>query len=319
MPKFKALYTDFPWSDLGVEQSILAAVDCELIASPTGDEATLAELAAGVDAIITCWAPVTARVIDAAGEDCQIIARTGIGLDNIDVSHATARGIMVTNVPDYCTAEVVEHTLALMFALARKIHVYDRATQRGEYNIQLGVPLERMSDQTVGVVGLGKIGSEFAKCASAFGMRVVGHNRSRTVPMEVTWLPFEELLSESDFVVLLCPLTDQTKHLIDAVALGKMKPTAFLINTARGGLVDHAALTTALAEGNVAGAALDVQEVEPADLTQLPYSHPHVIVTPHAAFYSTRAVRELRSRVARQVVARLNGETPENIVNGIAS
>ncbi len=319
MPKYKALYTDFPWSDLSIEQTILATVDCELIASPTGDEATLVESANGVDAIITCWAPVTAHVIDAAAETCQIIARTGIGLDNIDVAHATSRGIMVTNVPDYCTAEVVEHTLALMFALARKIHIYDRATQRGEYNIQLGVPLERMSDQTVGVVGLGKIGSEFASRTAALGMRVIGHNRSRDVPEGVRWAALDELLAESDFVVLLCPLTSETKQLVNEASLLKMKPTAYLINTARGGLVDHAALTAALQNETIAGAALDVQAVEPTDLTQLPYSDPRVIVTPHVAFYSTRAVRELRCRVAQQVVARLRGETPENIVGGIGS
>jgi D-3-phosphoglycerate dehydrogenase len=315
--KFKALYTDYPWADVDIEQQILGEVDCELIVAPEGDEQSLVNAAVGVDAIITCWAPVTARVIESAGASCRLVARTGIGLDNIDVPFATSHGITVTNVPDYCIQEVVEHSLALLFALGRKIHVYDRATQRGEYSVQLGLPLERMSDQTVGVVGLGQIGSEFARRVVALGMRVLGHNRSRQVPAGVTWVPLEQLLRDSDYVVLLCPLTDQTRHIVDAAALEAMRTTAFLINTARGGLIDHAALAAALDAGQLAGAALDVQAVEPPDLSQSPYNHERVIVTPHAAFYSTRAVSELRQRVARQVVAKLRGHQPENIVNGV--
>ena len=314
MPRFRAFYTDFPWVDLSVEQAILAPLDCELVASPSNDEATLADQVGDADVIVTCWAPVTARVIDAA-PNCRHIARTGIGLDNIDIPHATDRGILVTHVPDYCIPEVVEHTLALLFALGRKIHVFDRATLSGQYKVQLGLPLERMSNQTVGVIGLGRIGSEFASRVAALGMHVLGHNRSRQVPPGVTWSPLEELLSASDYVVLLCPLTDETRHIIGARTLALMKPTAFLINTSRGGLVDHDALAQALRDERLAGAGLDVQGVEPPDLSQPPYNDPRVIVTPHAAYYSTGAVHELRTRVATQVATFLKGGRPGNVVN----
>ena len=314
MSKFRAIYTDFPWPDMEVERAILAEVDCELVATPAEDEATLASYAEQADAIITCWAKVTAPVMDAATQ-CRHIARTGIGLDNIDLAHATQRGMMVTNVPDYCIPEVVEHSLALLMALGRKIHLYYQAAQQGTYDRLIGVPLERMEEQTVGVVGVGRIGGLLARRCQSLGMRVLGNNRSRNMPEGIEWCPLEKLLAESDYVVLLCPLTDQTYHLIGRAELQTMKSTAFLINTSRGGLVDHAALAEALEAGEVAGAGLDVQTPEPPDLSLAPYNDPRVIVTPHAAFYSTRAVHELRSRVARQVVAVLSGQHPEQVVN----
>ncbi len=314
MAMFKALYTDFPWADAAVERAILAAADCELVESPDNKEPTLARLAPGMDAILTCWAPVKAAVIDAA-DRCRHIARTGIGLDNIDVARASARGILVTNVPDYCLQEVAEHTLALLFALGRKVAAYHAATKAGRYDLVAQLPVERIAGKTLGVIGLGQIGSLVAAKAAALGMRVVGTNRSGNAPSGVTWRPLDVLLAESDFVSLQAPLNPETRRLINRTTLARMKPTAFLINTSRGGLVDHAALAEALAADRIAGAALDVQDPEPPDLAQPPWNDPRVIVTPHVAFYSTEATEELRTRVARQVVAFLRGERPENIIN----
>lgn len=311
---FRALYTDYPWTDCDIERSTLSEVNCELVLAPSGDEATLTEYATDVDTIITCWAPVTAKVI-AAAVKCRHIARTGIGLDNIDVTFATKRGIVVTNVPDYCTPEVVDHTLALMFALARKIHIYHQSAQVGNYDRLIGLPLERMEDQTVGVVGPGQIGSIVAEKCAALGMRVLVNNRSQQAPAGSQWRPLDELLAESDYVILLCPLTQETTNLIGREQLRAMKSTAFLINTSRGGLIDHAALAEALEAGEIAGAGLDVQVPEPPDMSIAPYNDPRVIVTPHAAFYSTRATHELRSRVARQAADFLSGRIPENVVN----
>lgn len=314
MAKFRALYTDFPWADSSVEQALLDDVDCEIVAAPDNQESTQAALAPGADVIITCWAPVTARVIDAA-DRCRHIARTGIGLDNIDVSRATQRGIVVTNVPDYCIHEVAEHTLALIFALTRKIGAYHLATKNGKYDLVAELPVERLSGTTLGIVGLGQIGKLLAAKAAAFGMRVVGTNRSGTSVDGVELLPLDDLLTTSDFVSLQLPLNDQTRHIINQEALRRMKPTAFLINTSRGGLVDHAALAEALAEDRLAGAGLDVQEPEPPDLATPPFNDRRVIVTPHVAFYSSQATQELRTRVGRQIVAFLRGERPENVVN----
>jgi D-3-phosphoglycerate dehydrogenase len=314
MPTYRALYTDFPWADASVERTILAEADCELIESPDNKEPTLAGLAPGMDVILTCWAPVKAMVIDAA-DRCRHIARTGIGLDNIDVERATRRGILVTNVPDYCLQEVAEHTLALLLALARKVAVYHAATKAGQYDLVAGLPVERVAGKTLGLIGLGQIGSLVAKKAAAIGLRVVGTNRSQRTPPGVAWRSLDDLLAESDVVSLHAPLSPETRQLINRATLARMKPSAFLINTSRGGLVDHAALAEALAANRLAGVALDVQDPEPPQLATAPWNDPRVIVTPHVAFYSTEATHDLRTRVARQVVAFLRGEQPENVVN----
>lgn len=311
---YKVLFTDYAWPDVEIEREILAPVQVELILAPNKHEETLIELARGVDGIMTCWAPTTARVIDAVPH-CRIIARTGIGLDNIDVAHATKRGIIVTNVPDYCYIEVAEHTLALVMALARKLHLYRDATQAGRYNLLEFLPFERMAGQTIGIVGTGQIGQRLAPMAQAIGFRVIGNNRSKRMPKGVEWRLLDDLLSESDYVVLACPLTNKTRHLINAKSLARMKPSAYLVNTSRGGLVDHLALAAALDRGEIAGAALDVQDPEPPDMSQPPYNDPRVLITPHAAFSSTQAVAELRTRVAHQVAAVFRGEVPENVVN----
>lgn len=310
----RAFYTDWPWPDIEIERAILAEAGCSIDVSPDNKEATLAAHVGDSEIIITCWAPVTARVIDAATK-CRHICRTGIGLDNIDVAHATSKGILVTNVPDYCIEEVAEHALALIFALGRKIADGHLATKRGEYSLVGSLPIERIGGKSLGVVGLGRTGALLAKKARAIGMRVIGTNRSQQTPEGVEWVSFDDLLAQSDYVSLNCPLTDETRHLMNAKSLRQMKPSAFLVNTSRGGLVDHPALAEALEAGALAGAALDVQDREPPDLSQPPYNDRRVIVTPHTAFVSTDAITELRTRVAHQAVDFLQGRTPEQIVN----
>jgi D-3-phosphoglycerate dehydrogenase len=221
----------------------------------------------------------------------------------------------VTNVPDYCINEVAEHTIALVMALGRNIAGYHLATKNGQYDLVAGLPVERISGKTIGLIGTGQIGKLVAAKAAALGMHVLGNNRSRKMPTGVQWASLEDLLAQSDYVSIQAPLNDETRHLINRDTLALMKSTAFLINTSRGGLVDHAALAEALAAKKLAGAALDVQQPEPPDLASPPYNDPRVIVTPHVAFYSSHATEELRTRVGRQVAALLRGERPENIVN----
>jgi D-3-phosphoglycerate dehydrogenase len=315
MPTHQVLLTDYAWPDLDIERNVLAEYDAELVVAPDRGLPTLIKLAADADAIMTNWSDVPAELIDAAA-NCRIIARLGIGLDNIDVRHATRRGMPVTNVPDYCLIEVAEHTMALLLALARKIGVFHENARSGRYDLSAGFPLRRIEGQTLGIVGLGQIGRRVAAKAQAFGLRILATNRSRRDPVPgAVWANLNELLPQSDFVSLHVPLSDETRGMIGAAELALMKPTAFLINTARGGLVDHRALATALAGGKLAGAALDVQDREPPDLSQPPYNDPRVIVTPHAAFYSSESVEELRRRVAHQVGVRLSGGRPENVVN----
>jgi D-3-phosphoglycerate dehydrogenase len=313
--RYKVLLTDYAWPDLEIERAILAEYEAELIVAPAGDAATLKRLAPAADAIMSNWAEVPAEVIDAA-PNCRIVARLGIGLDAIDVRHATERGIPVTNVPDYCLTEVAEHTLALLLALARKLHVFIADAREGKYDLSAAFPLNRIEGRALGLVGFGRTARRVAEKAAAFGLRILATSRARPdMPPGVTWTSLESLLAESDYVSLHLPLTDETRHMIGAAQLARMKPTAFLINTARGGLVDHGALAAALAAGTIAGAALDVQEREPPDLSQPPYNDRRVIVTPHAAFYSSESVDDLRRRAARQVGVRLAGGRPENVVN----
>jgi D-3-phosphoglycerate dehydrogenase len=311
------LITDVAWPDIDLEREILAEAQARPILAENSDADTLARLAAehAVAGILTCWAQVPAAVIDASPH-VRIVSRLGIGLDNIDVSHCTRRGIPVTNVPDYCQTEVVEHTLALLFALGRKVAFYHHQTKQQHYDRQAGPSLHRMAGQTLGIVGLGAIGRKLAAHASALGLRIVATSRRPVDPPEgVTLCSLDELLAECDYVSLHVPLTEATRGMIGREQLARMKPTAYLINTARGGVVDHAALAAALEAGQLAGAALDVQEPEPPDLSQPPYNDPRVIVTPHAAFASVESVAELRTRAARQVVDRLQGKTPEHVVN----
>jgi D-3-phosphoglycerate dehydrogenase len=311
----KALLTDYAWPDLDIERRILGDAQVELVVADKTDSASLAALAADCDAILTNWVRVPPEVIEAA-KRCRIICRLGIGLDNIDLATATRLGIPVTNVPDYCLIEVAEHALALIFALARKVAWYHDATKHSRYALQEGPALRRMEGQTLGIVGLGNIGRKVAEKAIGVGLRVIATSRSRRgVPPHVEIVELDDLLKRSDYVSLHIPMTPDTKHLINAARLALMKPSAFLVNTARGGLVDAQALAAALRENRLAGAALDVQDPEPPDLSQPPYNDPRVIVTPHAAFVSQESLANLRQRVARQVVDRLQGRRPENVVN----
>ena len=321
MPRFKVLLTDYAWPDVEIERRTLAEFDAELIVAEKGkqDAAALATLAKEhqVDAIMTNWAKVPEAVI-AASPKCRIVSRLGIGLDNIDVAYCTSRKIPVTNIPDYCLIEVAEHALALILALSRKVAFYHQATKSGRYELQAGPKLRRIEGQTLGLVGLGNIGRKLAEKAASLGLKIIATSRSgrNTVP-GVRLVSLHELLAQSDYVSLHVPLAPATRHMIGAAQLEQMKPSAYLINTARGGLIDHGALAAALTAGKLAGAALDVQDPEPPDLSQPPHNDPRVIVTPHAAFVSEESLANLRERVSRQVAARLTGGVPENVVNGV--
>lgn len=318
--KFRVLFTDRPWGDCEIERRILNDISAEVVEAPDQDEATLVSLARDVDAIATCWAKVLQPVVEAA-ERCRIICRMGIGLDNIAVDAATKRGIAVTNVPDYCVAEVSDHTLGLMLAFLRKIALYHQHTKAGQYDLQAGPPMRRLSKLTLGLVGLGRIGTEVGRKAHALGMTVLATTHSRNSGESTDdgfpcrFVPLEILLAESDVVSLHAPLTPETKHLIGSEQFALMKPSAYLINTSRGGLIDHAALERALNEKRLAGAGLDVFTPEPPDLSQSLYRDERVIATPHAAFMSEESLIDMRSCVAEQIKAVLTDGTPRFLVN----
>jgi len=319
MARFKVLLTDYAWPDLEIEREILSEADAELVvaAEDQQDAASLTRLAVDVDAIMTNWAKVPAQVIDAASK-CRIVSRLGIGLDNIDVAAASRHGMYVTNIPDYCLIEVAEHALALLLALSRKVAFYHHETMSGSYNLKAGPTLRRIEGQTLGIVGLGNIGAALAERAQAIGLKVLATSRSGKQMPGVTLCELDELLAKSDYVSLHVPLAPGLKHMIGRQQLARMKPTAYLINTARGGLIDNAALSAALAAGKLAGAGLDVQDPEPPDLNQAPWNDPRVIVTPHAAFVSVESLTDLRTRTSRQVTDCLHGKRPAHVVNDAA-
>jgi len=315
MPQFRVLITDHPWPDCDIEKEILAEIDAEIVDAPDGSEATLAELAADVDAIATCWAKVTPTVIEAAPR-CKIVSRMGIGLDNIAIPTANARDIPVTNVPDYCVIEVAEHALAMMLCCARKIGFYHLRTKKGEYNLSAGPEYWRIRNQTLGLAGFGNTARELYRIAQSLGMKIIAYSQSgNDYGTGCRMVSFDELLEQSDYISIHVPLTDETKHLFSTDAFQKMKDSAYLINTARGAVIDREALWEALKANQIAGAALDVYDPEPPDMDDPLYHDERIIMTPHAAFVSAESLINLRTRVAHQIRQVLQGEKPENVVN----
>ena len=310
--KAKVVITDYVWESLDVEHRTLDAL-ADIVALKTKKPDEFLHEAADCHALLNTYAgPITAQDM-ARMPKCRIIARYGIGVDTIDLGAATAAGIIVTNNPTYCIEEVAEHTMALLLACARKVAFYDRMVRSGRWEVPPGKPLFRLVGRTLGLVGFGNIARQVAARAAAFGMRVLFFDPFVKEGSGKTDL--EKLLAESDFLSLHPPLTPQTRKMINEEALAKMKPTAFLINCARGPVVDTDALVRALDAKRIAGCALDTVDPEP-----LPNPHPlrgreNVILLPHAAWYSEQAMAGLQAGAPGEVRRVLSGEWPVNVVN----
>jgi D-3-phosphoglycerate dehydrogenase len=313
----KVVLTDYVWDSLDVERRTLEGL-ARLVALQTKrPEEFLAE-AADCEALLNTYAgPITAEVM-ARMPRCRIIARYGIGVDTIDLQAATEAGIIVTNNPTYCIEEVAEHTMALLLASARKVAFYDRLVRQGRWELPPGKPMFRLAGRTLGLVGFGNIARAVAARAAAFGMRILYYDPfvpagQPPVPGDPRELP--ALLGESDFVSVHPPLNAETRGMIGDAAFARMKPTAVLINCARGPIVDTAALVRALDAGRIAGCALDTTDPEP-----LPDPHPlrgrdNVIITPHAAWYSEQAMAGLQAGAPQEVRRVLTGQWPIHVVN----
>ena len=312
----KVLITDYAWPSLDIEREVLGGIGAELVAAETGEEAELVRLAPGCDAILTCWQRVTPAVLDAAA-DCRVVGRYGVGLDNIAVDHATGLGIVVANVPDFCIDEVSEHAMALTLALVRRIVDFSLQTRGGGWDNSAAGELHRLRGQTMGLIGCGRIGSATAAKARAFGMRVLALTRSGgDLPDGVERAAgLEDLLERSDVVSIHVPYTPETAGMVGEAELRRMKPTAFLVNTARGAVVDQAALARALREGWIRGAGLDVLAEEPPGAAEPLLALENAIVTPHASFYSVESTADLQRRAAANVREVLSGGVPETVVN----
>ncbi|MFD9665076.1 C-terminal binding protein [Rhodococcus sp. NPDC059968] len=318
----KVLVTDYAWPSLDIERGILATVGAELLVSPSPVESALVELAPQADAILTCWAPVTEAVLNAATR-CQTVARYGVGLDNIDVNRADQLGLVVTNVPDYCVDEVSDHALALLLSHSRHIVPFAQQTRSGAWDNTAFGPMRRLRGQTLGLVGYGHIARALADKATALGMRVLAYSRGLTTAGTVGTKvgsatavgSLDELLAASDVVSLHVPLTEHTHALIGEHEFAMMKDTAYLINTSRGPVIDTDALSRALRSGTLAGAALDVLSIEPPAPDDPLRMIQNLVLTPHAAFDSLESVAELRRKAASNVADVLRGARPHYIVN----
>ena len=315
----RVLVTDYVWPSVEPERAVLAEAGAELIVAPDGEEETLVSMARDVDGILTCFAKVTDAVVRAA-ERCVVIGRYGVGVDNIAVDTATELGIAVTYVPDYCVDEVSDHVIGLLLAWNRRIVLFDNSVKTtGWGSVPLTMRMMRLRGKRLGIVGFGRIGQSVCAKAKAFGLEVLAYDpfisEESAAALGATVVDMSTLLSESDFVTLHAPLTPGTTNMIGKAELAAMKPDAFLINAARGPLIDEEALYEALTQGGIAGAGVDVL-VDAAP----PPDHPllkldNMLVTPHVAFFSQESTLELEQRAAGEVARVLHGRMPDNLVN----
>jgi D-3-phosphoglycerate dehydrogenase len=308
---------DSVFPNLDPARSVLSGIGAtlELAEAPTPD--AILRVAADADALLVTYAQITGDMIRRMPR-CRIISRFGIGVDNVDIPAATDAGIVVTKVPDYCIDEVSDHAMALLLALVRKIPFANAQVHAGRWEMPAVVPIHRLRGSVLGLAGFGRIPQLVAPKGRAFGMRVVAFDpyvpREAFARHDVEAVHFPELLRISDFVSIHTPLVPETNGLFNAEAFRRMKPTAYIINTARGAIVDELALAEALDAGRLAGAALDVMAQEPPVASPL-FGRPNVILTPHTSFYSEESLVELQTKAAQEVVAVLTGQAPRNPVN----
>ncbi|HSW20413.1 MAG TPA: C-terminal binding protein [Ramlibacter sp.] len=307
------LLTDYAWPDDSVERSIVEAAGMRLVSGPAtplpADGIEVLSREHQPSAILTCWAPVSANAI-AAAPQLKIVARLGVGLDNIAVDAATQRGVWVTNVPDYCVEEVSDHAVGFALAWTRGLIRFDREVRAGRWD-PATARLRRLAELTCGIVGFGRIGRATARKLGAFGCSVLAHDPHLANDCDgVQSVDLSALLSRSDIVIVHAPLTQATRHLINRERIAQMPPGGLLINVSRGPVVDTDAVIEALGSGQLSAAALDVLESEPDVPAQL-RTHPGAMLMPHVAFSSDASLVELRRRAAEEVVRVLRGDAPQ--------
>ncbi len=297
---------DSSYGDIAVEAAAAAALGVEVVDARVD--------ASPVDGVLVQYATVGAAELDAHPE-WRVIGRYGVGVDTIDLAAASERGIPVVNVPDYCEEEVATHAAALVLAATRRVGEADalvRAGRWAEWNTLR--PVRALSGMTLSLLGVGRIGRETIRLLSPFFGRIIAHDPWAADVPGAELVSLEEALAEADVLSLHAPLTADTHHIIDAAAIARLKPTAYLVNVSRGGLVDSAALAAALHEGRLAGAALDVLEQEPPAGDPI-LDAPHVTLTNHLAWYSEESEERLRSLLAERCASVVTTGDAPTIVN----
>jgi D-3-phosphoglycerate dehydrogenase len=309
-------YYEHPHVDYEKEILKDAGLGCEEYRIETNED--ISDLVGDADALLVQHNTVGPKVIDNM-KKCKIIVRYGIGYDNLDVKYAEGKGIYCCNVPDYCIDEVSDHAISLLLNLARGISRYDRAKKSEAFSFAISRPIHNFRDLTVGIVGVGRIGKATARKLGAFGFRLLGTdphvNKETMEALGIEKNGFEEICRRSDFITLHCMLNDETRHMFGFRQFDMMKSTAFIINTSRGPVIDEGKLIKALQEKKIAGAGLDVFEIEPIQPENGLLQLDNVLLTPHAAWYSEKSIIELKKKAALEAVRVLKGETPLNPVN----
>ena len=305
--------TDSVFPSLDPAMAALKRLDPDVRMAKSGSPEDILAVARDADAVLVTYAKLPGDLLRQL-KRCKVIGRFGLGVDNIDLPAAKALGIAVNYVPDYCLREVSDHAMALVLALARKVTLANKLVQSGRWEVAPIVPLRRLEGQILGLVGFGNIPRMLAPKAKAFGFNVLAHDpyvaKDAFAAAGVEGVSFDDLLARSDFISMHAPLLPATRGLMNAAAFAKMKKGAFLINTARGPLVDEAALVAALDSSQLGGAALDVVAAEPLPKDSPLLGRDNVILTPHTAYYSVEALEELQTKCASDVARVLSGEKP---------
>jgi D-3-phosphoglycerate dehydrogenase len=317
MPQLLVGVSDSVFPNLDPAREVLSKIGAELRVAQEPTAEAILRVASDADALLVTYAKITAEMIRQM-KRCRVISRFGIGVDNVDIAAATNAGIVVTKVPDYCIDEVSDHAMALLLSLVRKIPYANSLVHAGRWEMPAVAPIHRLRGSVLGLVGFGRIPQLVAPKAQAFGLKVVACDPyiSQDVMTRagVEKVEFDELLKISDYISIHSPLLPETHHLFNADVFRKMKPTAYLVNTARGPIVDEAALAHALDARQLAGAALDVLSQEPPSGSSL-FGRNNVILTPHTSFYSVESLVELQIKAAEEVVRVMTKQAPRNPVN----
>jgi len=317
MPSLLVAVADSVFPNLDLARAVVSRAGAELRLASEPTPQGIVAAAKDADALLVTYAKINADMIREM-KKCKIISRFGIGVDNVDIAAATAAGIVVTKVPDYCIDEVSDHAMALLLSLVRKIPFSNARAHAGRWEMPAVTPIHRLRGTVLGLVGFGRIPQLVAPKAKAFGIRVVASDPF--VPQGVMdqagvgKVEFAELLKISDYISIHSPLLPETHHLFSTAVFAQMKPGAVIVNTSRGPVVDEVALAAALDAKQLAGAALDVMEQEPPLNSPL-FGRDNVILTPHTSFYSVESLEELQTKAAEEVVCVLSGQPPRNPVN----
>ena len=313
----RVLFSDYEYPDLDLERKLFEGAGTELVAAQCRTESDVIEAAAGCAGILLQYAPITERVL-AALPQLGIVSRIGVGVDTVDTAACARHGVWVANSPDYGVGEVATHALALVLALIRNVVAYNRDIRAGQWHYLSSGKLKRAGEMTLGIVGLGRIGKRMAHVSRNVVRRVLACDPyliDGDFPAYVERAAdLAGLFAASDIVSVHAPLSDETRGMIDADVLGRMRPGSYIVNTARGAIVDIDDLLAALDSGILAGVGLDVLPVEPIPAESPLLGHPKVILTPHAAFFSVQAEIELRRKAAQNIVTWLKAGRPDYVV-----